>query len=56
MLVILLGLRAALPDDLSNGMELGVSVFIGIFTYLLISWIINRGQMRQILEIIGVRV
>lgn len=56
MLAILLGTRAILPHDLSNGMELGVLISTGVIAYLFISWIINRSQMRQILEIVGVRV
>lgn len=56
MLMILFGLKTVLPENLSNGMELGISVFIGVITYLFISWIINRVQIRQILEIVGVRV
>jgi O-antigen/teichoic acid export membrane protein len=56
MLVVLLGFKAALPADLSNRVILGILVLMCIITYLLISWIINRSQIKQILETVGVRI
>ncbi len=55
MLVALLSIKAVLPFDLSGGLILGTLVLAGIITYLLTSWLVNRDQLRQILNIAGVR-
>jgi O-antigen/teichoic acid export membrane protein len=52
MLVVLFGFKAALPADLSDGLTLGILVPTGIIAYLLVSWMLNREQIRQILLIV----
>lgn len=55
MLLALLGLKAALPIGLSSGATLGILVSASIFTYALVSWMVNRDQVQQILDTIRVK-
>ncbi|MEB3215438.1 MAG: MOP flippase family protein [Nostocales cyanobacterium 94392] len=56
MLGILMTLKMLiLPTSLANGWILGILVPTGFITYLLASWFINREQMQQFLEILGLK-
>jgi O-antigen/teichoic acid export membrane protein len=52
MVVVLLGLKSALPAGSYPGLTLGILVSTGLVTYVLVSWIVNRDQARQILDTI----
>lgn len=52
MLVVVLLLKAALPADLSSGFSLGILIPTGVIAYILVSWMLNREQIRQILLIV----
>jgi O-antigen/teichoic acid export membrane protein len=55
MLGILLGLKFLLPPNLSSVWVLGVLVPIGCIVYLLVSWLINREQLQQLLDVVGLK-
>lgn len=55
MLVLMLGFKALLPAEMSSGLTLGILVPAGIIVYLLLSWLVNRRQMWQILDIVRIK-
>lgn len=50
MLIVVLLLKAVLPADLPSELTLGILVPIGVIAYILVSWMLNREQMQQILQ------
>lgn len=55
MLGLLLVVGFLLPANLASGWVLGISVPIGCITYLLASWWLNRKQIQQLFDMIGVK-
>jgi O-antigen/teichoic acid export membrane protein len=55
MLGILLGLKVLLPANLLSVWVLGILVPIGCIVYLLASWLINREQLQQLLDLVGLK-
>jgi O-antigen/teichoic acid export membrane protein len=55
MLGVLLGLKFLLPANLSSVWVLGILVPIGCIVYLLASWLINREQLQQLLDVVGLK-
>ncbi len=55
MMVVVLFLRFILPAGLGNGWILGILVPIGCLIYLLLSWLINREQVCEVVRLIRVR-
>jgi O-antigen/teichoic acid export membrane protein len=51
MLFVVLGSKYVLTPGLSNGQLLAILVPVGIISYLLISWWLNREQMTEILRL-----
>lgn len=55
MLLVLLGLKFALPSGLANGWVLGILIPLGCITYLGASWLINRNQIQQLFSLVGLK-
>jgi O-antigen/teichoic acid export membrane protein len=56
MLGVLLGLKFLLPFKLASSWTLGILVLTGCLVYLLVSWLINREQIQQVLGILGLKI
>ena len=52
MFFSLLGLKYVLPISLSDAMALAILVISGIIIYLIVSWILNREQLLELLGLI----
>lgn len=52
MTLAVLALRIALPPGLSSLLVLSIAVPVGILAYALASWLLNRGQLQELLEIV----
>ena len=55
MLGLLLVVGFLLPANLASGWVLGISVPIGCITYLLASWWLNRKQIQQLFDLVGLK-
>ncbi len=53
MCIVLIGFRLIFPLSLSNTFVLMWSVAFGITVYVAINWMINRGQLRELWDLIG---
>ncbi len=55
MLLVLILIKFILPLSTNSISQLSTLVSLGVFIYLLTSWLVNRTQMREILSLIGIR-
>ena len=55
MLIVLLGTKLLLPINLAGGWVLAILILTGGIAYFLASWSINRKQIQQLLETVGVK-
>ena len=53
MLGVILGVKFLLPTSLTNAWLLAILIPTGCIAYLLVSWLINRQQMQQLLTMAG---
>lgn len=49
-------IKAVLPADLPSPFALGILIPVGIAAYLWASWTLNRHQVRQMLDMVGVKI
>jgi len=52
MCVVVLGVKLGLPDGLSGKWVLSILVSIGCLVYLVVSWLINRAQVREVMSLV----
>lgn len=55
MFMALVGLQVLLPLHLSSGSILGILVLVGLSFYLCCTWVMNRGQVQEILSLVGAK-
>jgi PST family polysaccharide transporter len=55
MLAIVVWLRVLLPPDLVSGLELVMTVSVGVLVYGLASWMINQAYVREGLQLVGMK-
>ena len=56
MLIVLWGTKLLLPTNLAGGWVLAILILTGGVAYFLASWSINRKQIQQLLETVGVKI
>jgi O-antigen/teichoic acid export membrane protein len=55
MLGVLLGIKVLMPANLPSVWVLGILAPIGCIVYMLASWLINREQLQQLLDVVGLK-
>ena len=56
MVLAVVSVRLALPATIEVGYVLAILVSVGAVTYILVNWLINRAQLRELAGILGVRI
>jgi O-antigen/teichoic acid export membrane protein len=55
MIIVILGIKFLLPTFLASGWVLAILASVGCMAYLLASWWINRENIQQLFDIIGLK-
>ena len=56
MVLAVVSVGLALPTAIENAYLLAIQVAVGAVTYILVNWLINRAQVRELAGILGIRI